>query len=439
LLDSLVLIALGFGLLYWILEAAVHAFVLRDGYFTQHVLTTDAHEVWMRVLVISLLVGFGASIQVVLGQRRRAQESLREREARLRNLLDTMAEGVIRMDTEGRIVQANPAAERILGLTRSQSGSPPYAEPEARLLRPDGTLMPEEEMPGNRSMRQERPVQDLVVAIQHPGGTRSWLNVNTTPLLAEDGEVEGAVAVFVDITPLKTTQERLEASHANLEKQVEERTVELTRQTAKLATTQERERLARELHDSVSQTLYSASLIAEATPRVWERDPEEGRRRLDEMRLIMRGAMVQMRTLLLELRPAALAKGNLGDLLRQLAESIGGHEDSPVHVDIKGRCTLPPKAKVALYRIAQEAMTNAVKHAGARRIELSLCCRNGRVELSIRDDGHGFEPEKVPAGGLGLGIMRERAETSGAAFTIESRPGRGTRVTAVWSQSTDEH
>jgi len=416
----------------------VHAFILRDDFFTQHVFTTDPHEVWMRILVISLLVGFGVYIQVVLGQRRRAQESLREREARLRNLLDTMAEGVIRMDPQGRIVRANPAAERILGLTRSQSGSPPYAEPDARLLRPDGTLMPEEEMPGNRSMREQRPVQDLLVAIQHPGGSWNWLNVNTTPLLAKDGEVEGAVAVFVDITPLKTAQERLEASHANLEKQVEERTGELTRQTAKLATTQERERLARELHDSVSQTLYSASLIAEATPRVWERDPEEGRRRLDEMRLIMRGAMAQMRTLLLELRPAALARGSLGDLLRQLAESIGGHEDSPVRVEINGDCTLPVDAKLALYRIAQEAMNNAVKHAGGGRVELSLCCGNGRVELSIRDDGPGFEPEKVPAGGLGLGIMRERAENSGAAFTIESRPGQGTRVTAIWSRAPDE-
>ena len=297
--------ALGFGLLYWILEALIDLLVFGTGDFVSNLLTPPPNELWMRTLVISLLVGFGSAIQVVLRQRQHAEKKLAE-------------------------------------------------------------------------------------------------------------------------------------SHANLEKQVEERTGELTRQTAKLATTQERERLARELHDSVSQTLYSASLIAEATPRIWERDPAEGRRRLDEMRRIMRGAMAQMRTLLLELRPVSLAKGNLGDLLRQLAESIGGHEDSPVRVEIDGDCELPVDAKVALYRIAQEAMNNAVKHAGGGPVGLSLSCRNGRVELSIRDEGRGFEPEKVPAGGLGLGIMRERAETSGATFAIESRQGQGTRVTAIWSQSTDE-
>ena len=104
----------------------------------------------------------------------------------------------------------------------------------------------------------------------------------------------------------------------------------LYEQAQELATVQERQRLARDLHDAVSQTLFSASLIAEVLPRLWERNPDEGRKRLEEIRQLTRGALAEMRTLLLELSPAALVDADLGDLLRQLAESITGRARIPV-------------------------------------------------------------------------------------------------------------
>ena len=218
----------------------------------------------------------------------------------------------------------------------------------------------------------------------------------------------------------------------------------LYEQAQELAKVKERQRLARELHDAVTQTLFSASLIAEVLPRLWERDLDEGRKRLEELRQLTRGALAEMRTLLLELRPSALVDAELGDLLRQLAESITGRARVPVTVEIEGECDLPSEVKVALYRIAHEALNNVAKHAGASQAMVSLRCSppsqrdeaGMRVELCIRDDGRGFDMENVPPESLGLGIMRERAEAIGAMLKIDSQVGHGTEVVVVWKDRT---
>jgi signal transduction histidine kinase len=214
---------------------------------------------------------------------------------------------------------------------------------------------------------------------------------------------------------------------------------QLYEQAQQAAVVQERNRLARELHDAVTQTLFSASLIAEAVPDTWDNDPEEGRQLLEELRQLSRGALAEMRTLLLELRPVALVETDLCDLLRQLAEAATGREGIPVTVEVEGRCRLPSEVHVALYRIAQEALNNVVKHAHASRAAVTLSLSParaggaGQVELAICDDGRGFDPERTPPDRLGLGIMRERAQAIGAELTLDSRPGQGTEVRVVWT------
>jgi signal transduction histidine kinase len=139
-----------------------------------------------------------------------------------------------------------------------------------------------------------------------------------------------------------------------------------------------------------------------------------------------------MRTLLLELRPTALMEAEMPDLLRQLGESIIGRARVPVTVKIEGICPLPADAKVAIYRITQEALNNIAKHAGASQVWVTLMCKPGALDLEIRDDGHGFDPADVSTDHLGLDIMRERAEAVGAALTVDTRPGAGTRIIVAW-------
>ena len=191
----------------------------------------------------------------------------------------------------------------------------------------------------------------------------------------------------------------------------------------------ERNRLARELHDAVTQTLFSASLIADVLPRIWERDQEQGRARLEELRELTRGALAEMRTLLLELRPAALTESSLAELLRQLIQAIGGRSRLSIELIVEGERPLPPETQVALYRIAQEALNNITKYAGASQVTLTLSFQTQAVNLSIQDNGRGFNLTDVQPHSLGLGIMRERAQKIGATITINSQIGEGTVVT----------
>ncbi len=195
----------------------------------------------------------------------------------------------------------------------------------------------------------------------------------------------------------------------------------------------ERQRLARDLHDAVTQTLFSATLIADVLPRLWQRRPEQARLRLNELRDLTRGALAEMRSLLLELRPSALTEIDLPDLLRQLSEAMMGRARLPVSVATEGRYPLPPDVKVAFYRIAQEALNNVAKHAEAHQISLRLRCQPDAVELQISDDGRGFDPAVVSGEHLGLSIMFERAAAIGARLSVDSQSGRGTLVSAVWS------
>ncbi len=213
-------------------------------------------------------------------------------------------------------------------------------------------------------------------------------------------------------------------------------------QTQAQAVEEERGRLARELHDAVTQTLFSASLIAEALPASWESNPGEGRQLLAELRQLSRGALAEMRTLLMELRPSALEEAHLEDLLRQLGEAASGREGIPISIVTDGRCPLPPDVHIAFYRIAQEALNNALKHARASQVNIQLrklapaSSTNGDLRqgaiLTVQDNGRGFQIDQVPSSHLGLNIMRERAQAIGATLTVESQPGQGTQITVLW-------
>jgi nitrate/nitrite-specific signal transduction histidine kinase len=209
----------------------------------------------------------------------------------------------------------------------------------------------------------------------------------------------------------------------------------LYEQAEQTAIAAERGRLARELHDAVTQTLFSASLIADVIPRIWRRDPEEGLRSLKELRQLTRGALAEMRTLLLEMRPESLERSDIQSLLTQLANAFVGRVRVPVSLDLRGDCEVSHEVKIVFYRVAQEALNNIAKHSGARQVELRLECQPGQMDLTIQDDGLGFEADSIQPGHMGISFMHERASSIGACLSVESQAGQGTTVKLDWSST----
>jgi signal transduction histidine kinase len=266
--------------------------------------------------------------------------------------------------------------------------------------------------------------------------TAGWRSAVEIPLTAK-GTVFGALVLFA-ADEMELTPEQL-ASLSGLGNQIGMAVdnARLYAQAEESAAAMERNRLARDLHDAVSQTLFSASLVAEVLPRIYERDPLQGREKLEELRQLTRGALAEMRTLLLELRPAALAEANLPDLLQQLGEAVAGRSRIPIDVHVDTAIDVPAGVGVALYRIAQEALNNVAKHSGARHASVLLRDSGDEepereaLELVVADDGSGFDLGAARPGSLGLSIMTERAESIGARLELSSSED-GTCVRAVW-------
>lgn len=206
----------------------------------------------------------------------------------------------------------------------------------------------------------------------------------------------------------------------------------LYNQARDLATLEERQRLARELHDAVTQTLFSASLIAEALPEAWKHSPAKAERGLEELRLLTRGALAEMRTLLLELRPAALTEKPLPDILQALSASVTSRTRIPIELKLEGNTLLAPQVQIALYRITQEVLNNIAKHAAASHVSISGRYAAERVEMQISDNGRGFDRTSLAPNSFGLEIMRERAASIGAQLHIESESGLGTKIQILW-------
>jgi PAS domain S-box-containing protein len=323
-------------------------------------------------------------------------------------IFETITEGLLIHDAATfLVVEANPAAAAMHGYTR-----------EAFIgLHPTAFLHPD-------SHPQLNDYRQTVQAGGRFEALALHLRQDGTPFYVE---VRGAALDYEDrpyfLSVLRDVTTRIQAEQ------------QLQQQVQTLATLQERQRLAQNLHDAVNQSLFSAGLIAEVLPRLWEQNPAEGRHSLEDLRRLTRGALAEMRGLLAELRPQVLIDSELGDLLRQLGNAFTGRTNIPVTVTVVGNGDLPADVQVAFYRLCQEAFNNIAKHARASQVLLQLRYGAGNVELQIRDDGRGFDPDHTPSGHYGLSMMHERAMAVGAHLTVKSRPNHGTEIAIQWMES----
>ena len=264
---------------------------------------------------------------------------------------------------------------------------------------------------------------------RHFGGelsyVRTWMGI---PLIV-GGHTIGALSIEHDQPHAYTSSQAAMALAIANQAAIAIKNARLYRQARLLAVMEERQRMARELHDSVSQALYSIALGTHTALALLEREnPVRAAKPLEYVLSLTDAALAEMRALIFELRPDALEKEGLVAALSRHAEAIATRHHLAVETVFCEEPSGPVDVKEALYRIAVESMNNAVKHAKATRISLRLQTQDGITTLEVHDDGAGFDPRGEYPGHLGLRSMRERADQVGAALEIESTPGHGARV-----------
>ncbi len=197
-----------------------------------------------------------------------------------------------------------------------------------------------------------------------------------------------------------------------------------------LATMEERNRLARDLHDSVKQQVFATAMQVGAARALLDQNPGASKENLAEAERLVRQAQQELTTLIQELRPAALEGKGLATALRDCAADWTRQTHIPIEVRVRGERPLPLRLEQALFRVAQEALTNIGRHSGAHSAEVELVWHHNEVALTISDDGRGFDPSVANGKGLGLQSMRERMEAQGGHLEVKSKPGSGTQIIA---------
>jgi PAS domain S-box-containing protein len=389
-----------------------------------------------------------------INERKHATEELRKSQARFQAIFDNIAVGVAVMTLERRPIAFNAMTEKIVG----------YNAEEMQNIDPKSLAVPEDRNIDEKWFKEliegKRNSYVMERRYRHKDGHVFWARINYSLVRDLDGKPDYLIGIIEDIDDQKRVSERLAEQEAeylltlqqrvyertqeleqvnqNLQKEFEQRAKiekELAEKAAEEAVTADRTRLARDLHDAVTQTLFSASLTAEILPDLWDMDVDEAKRSTEELRQLTRGALAEMRTLLLELRPAALTQTRLSDLIKQLCEAFIGRSRLPITLNIDGDCELPPEVQVAVYRIAQESLNNVFKYARATQVNVSLFLFPTGLRFEVCDNGIGFDMSTNKPTSLGMRIMRERAEAIGADFHISSTPGSGTCVEVIWNKN----
>jgi PAS domain S-box-containing protein len=317
-------------------------------------------------------------------------------EVQIRAILESSPLGITLTSYEGEFLSINKALQDMLRISEDElyqwRVGDFYADPADR-----ETLLTE--------LQEFGFVQDFGVQLSRKDGDLFFASVNTSRLVLQGNEV--LLSIVEDVTDKIAAKQQT-------------------------AVAIERERLARELHDAVTQTLFSASVIAEAAPKIWETDRAMGRQYLGQLPVLLRGALAEMRSLLLELRPHAFKDMTLGQLLTPLADASRAYTHAEVTLEVQSDFNTPEDITRNLHRIVQECLNNITKHAEASQINIYLCSNQQGVEIRISDNGLGFDTETIPPGSMGIDIMCDRARKIDAKLKIESQPGSGTQIMITW-------
>ncbi len=381
-----------------------------------------------------------SQLQQEISERKRIEEALREERDRIRKYLDVARVILLAISADQRVILINKKGCEVLGCKENEVIGKNWFE--TFIPEPEGKKM------GNifaRLMSGDGELTEYVEnAVCRKDGEERIIAWHNTLLLNDEGRPMGTLSSGDDVTEQSLIAAELGQYRTHLETLVQERTKELTEAIQRLQSEtferkkaieeavimEERSRLARELHDSVTQSLYSLVLFAQTSRELAAMgDMDRLESCLVDLIKTARGVFKEMRLLVYDLRPAALGEEGLVGAIQQRLEAVERRSGVKSQMIIEKMGDLPAAVEEGLYRIAQEALNNALKHAAATEVVVRFKVDDEHVEMEVWDNGVGFVPELVYGkGGLGLISMRERAEKLMGSAKIESALGQGTRI-----------
>ncbi len=335
------------------------------------------------------------------------REALREATLRCQMVVDFTYDWEYWENPDGTLRYISPACERITGYTTAQFITDPH------LL--DKLVLPEDKptwAEHHHDVGEGPGLREIQFRIRRRDGETRWIEHACRPVADEHGAFLGFRATNRDITERKRAEKALH------------------QQGRRLAVIEERQRLARELHDSVAQAIYTITLYGDAAIKALSAGRQEAvKGHLRDLRQTAQEALRDMRLLVFELRPPELEKTGLSAAIQSRLEAVEARAGLQTELHVEGEERLPLTVEEELYRIAQEALNNVVKHSRARQVSVRLRFADDVASLVVWDDGVGFDPALARSqGGMGLQSMKERAQRLTGALEIESAPGQGTRI-----------
>jgi PAS domain S-box-containing protein len=359
------------------------------------------------------------NLQNEIAERKQAEEALSHQTRILQSILDSMADAVIVVDAEGKLLLFNPAAEQIHGIS-STDAAPDEAMGHYGLYLPDMvTPYPGNKLPLARVLRGE--VADAVeIFVRHPKAPKGlWVSANARPLNGEDGILQGGVAVIRDITESKLAEQELRGSRE-----------QLRNLSAYLESVREEERthIAREIHDELGQVMTALKMDLSWLSKRLSKDQEPLLEKTQSMSKLVDMTVKTVQRISAELRPGLLDDLGLAAAIEwqtgQFRERTGIECEAALDLD---GISLDRERSTMFFRILQEALTNVVRHAQATKVEIGLTRREHKLLLKVRDNGKGITNSKAyEATSFGLIGMRERAHRFQGKVKIRGIQNKGT-------------
>ena len=412
---GLVWIGIVFGLIFWILESALHVLVFEQIGFIQQVYSPEPHELWMRLTIVGMFVTFGSYGQRIVNSRWKAEKAAKLANTKLNQIFETAADGMRVVDKEFNILRVNNTFSTLSGMQREKIIGKKCFE----VLH--GPLCGTPDCPLKQIMNNEGRVEIDSEKIRKDG-TKIPCIITATPFREPDGTLIGIVEEFKDVSERKKSEKEIIESRGKLRSLAAH--LQVIRE-------EERERISHEIHDELGQALTALKMDVHWIRRKLPGTEDSLIEKTVTMSTLIDTTVQSVKRIISELRPRLLDDFGLSSAMEWQVDEFMKRTGIQCDIELEPEDIILDEARsIAIFRIFQETLTNITRHADATRVKVSLKENTTVIEMRVFDNGKGIAKKQLSAPqSFGIIGMRERAYSIGGALVISGDRGAGTTVT----------